>query len=202
MGARQAAGSGVQAADRRRELLDRLADVIAEDGLEGVSIRTLAARADVSIGTVQYYFSTKNDLLQRVWEYVRDETADRFWGSGVAELAPAQRLERLTELLIPPDSEDRLTRVWLALVARAAHDPEIAALHRVQWQHMENLLAEALASANPKRADEAPEAAAEFLGLLDGFAIAVVTEPTRMPPARATRISRRWTTAWLAEDYT
>ncbi|MCM6775183.1 TetR family transcriptional regulator C-terminal domain-containing protein [Nocardia sp. CDC159] len=195
MGAKQA-DSAAQA-ERRRELLDRLAEVIAEDGMEGVSIRTLAARAGVSIGTVQYYFATKSELLQRVWEHVRDETADRFWGSGVADETPARQLEHLTELLVPPGSDDRLTRVWLALIARAAHDPQLAALHRAQWQRLEELIAHVLAAANPARADEAREAAAEFLALMDGFAIAVITEPDRMPPARATRIAQAWTTAWL-----
>ncbi|MFF0489878.1 TetR/AcrR family transcriptional regulator [Nocardia sp. NPDC003482] len=194
MGARQAASEQV---DRRRELLDRLADVISEEGVEGVSIRTLAARAGVSIGTVQYYFSTKSELLQRVWEHVRDEAADRFRSSGVTGEPPARQLERMTELLVPPAADDRLARVWLALVARAAHDPEIAALHRAQWQGMEELLTRILAAANPARAAEAPDAAAELLALVDGFAVAVITEPTRMPPTRAIRIAHAWTTGWL-----
>ncbi|WP_157185665.1 TetR/AcrR family transcriptional regulator, partial [Nocardia transvalensis] len=99
MGARRAA-STADATDRRRQLLDRLAEVIAEDGIEGVSIRTLASRAHVSIGTVQYYFSTKNDLLQRVWEHVRDEAARRFLDSGIADLPPAEQLQRLVDLLL------------------------------------------------------------------------------------------------------
>ncbi|MBF6172639.1 TetR/AcrR family transcriptional regulator [Nocardia blacklockiae] len=198
MGARQAAPTA-EATDRRRALLDRLAEVIAEDGIEGVSIRTLAARAGVSIGTVQYYFSTKNDLLLKVWEHVRDEATRRFLESGVADLPPLDRLHRLTDLLIAPAADDILARVWLALAARAAHDPEIAALHRGQWQRTEDILARALAAVHPARADENPDAAAELLALLDGLTIAILTEPDRMPTARATRIARRWTDAWAAD---
>ncbi|GAB2721752.1 TetR/AcrR family transcriptional regulator [Nocardia thraciensis] len=195
MGARKAVPTA-ETIDRRRELLDRLAEVIAEDGIEGVSIRTLAARARVSIGTVQYYFSTKNDLLQRVWEHVRDEAARRFAASNAVGLPPRERLARLVDLLIAPGPDDVLARVWLALVARAAHDPEIAALHRGQWSAIEGLLARTLAAVNPSRADDAADAAAELLGLLDGVTIAILTEPDRMPSARATRIARAWTTAW------
>ncbi|MFF0453538.1 TetR/AcrR family transcriptional regulator [Nocardia africana] len=199
MGVERAGAAADQAAkDRRGQLLDRLADVIAEDGIEGVSIRTLAGRAEVSIGTVQYYFSTKNDLLHRVWEYVRDEAARRFDAAAVAQLPPAQRLSRLVDLLIAPDSEDRLARVWFALVARAAHDPEIAALHRAQWQRTEELIARALVAVNPDRTAESGDAAAELLGLLDGLTLAVLTEPDRMPPARARRIARDWTDRWAA----
>nr|WP_039783022.1 TetR/AcrR family transcriptional regulator [Nocardia cerradoensis] len=177
-------------------MLDRLADVIAEDGIEGVSIRTLATRAGVSIGTVQYYFSTKDELLHRVWEYVRDEAAHRFDAEAVAQLPPAQRLSRLVDLLIAPGSEDRLARVWFALVARAAHDPDIAALHRAQWQRTEDLIARALVAVNPERAAESGAAAAELLALLDGLTLAVLTEPDRMPPARARKIARGWTDRW------
>lgn len=197
MGADRAAAAPAEGTpDRRRQLLDRLADVIAEDGIEGVSIRTLATRAGVSIGTVQYYFSTKDDLLHRVWEYVRDEAARGFDAEGVARLSPAERLARLVELLIPPDGSDRLARVWLALVARAAHDPGIAALHRDQWRRTEELIARALAAVNPARAAESAEAAAELLGLLDGLTLAVLTEPDRMPPERARRIAGSWTDGW------
>ncbi|WP_227979792.1 TetR/AcrR family transcriptional regulator [Nocardia spumae] len=200
MGAERAAGSTVAAGgvlDRRRQLLDRLADVIADDGIEGVSIRTLAGRAGVSIGTVQYYFSTKSELLHRVWEYVRDEAAARFDVAAVARLEPRERLSRLVDLLIAPGSDDRLARVWLALVARAAHDPRIAELHRDQWRRTEELVTRALVAVNPERAGESEDAAAELLALLDGLTLAVLTEPDRMPPARARRIALGWTDRWV-----
>ncbi|MEU6559031.1 TetR/AcrR family transcriptional regulator [Nocardia nova] len=190
---RGAADTGV---DRRRQLLDRLADVIAEEGIEGVSIRTLAGRAGVSIGTVQYYFATKSDLLQRVWEFVRDEVERRSDPESLARMPPRQVLSRLVELLVAPSADDRLARVWLALAARSAHDDEIAQLHRRQWEHMEGLIAEVLAAVDPARADESADAAAELLGLCDGLTISVLTEPERMPPARARRIAYAWTDRW------
>ncbi|MGW4843269.1 TetR family transcriptional regulator C-terminal domain-containing protein [Nocardia brasiliensis] len=188
--------TAVDGTDRRSQLLDRLADAIAEGGIEGVSIRDLAARANVSIGTVQYHFSTKTELLLSAWHHVRAQAAERFRQSGVADLAPADQLLGLTELLLSPTPDDRLTRVWLALVARATHDREIAALHRTQWRETEELLATVLARVNPARAAESADAAAELLALLDGLAIATVTEPTRISPERARRIARTWTRAW------
>ncbi len=184
--------------DRRRQLLDRLADVIAEDGIEGVSIRTLAGRAGVSIGTVQYYFATKSELLQRVWEYVSDEVERRFDPGAMARMPRRQLLSRLVDLLVAPGPDDRLARVWLALAARAAHDEEIARLHRRQWRHMEGLIARVLVAANPARVNESDDAAAELLGLCDGLTISVLTEPDRMPTARARRIAHAWTDRWSA----
>ncbi|MFG1797733.1 TetR/AcrR family transcriptional regulator [Nocardia sp. NPDC049149] len=186
-------------ADRRGQLLERLADAIAEGGIEGVSIRDLAGRAGVAIGTVQYHFSTKTDLLIAAWHHVAEQAGRRFHESGVTALGPEERLLGLTELLLTPSADDRLARMWLALVARAAHDPRIAALHRGQWQETEDILAAALTSANPDRANESRDAAGELLALLDGLSVAVLTEPTRMTPARSRRLARSWVRDWLVQ---
>ena len=49
--------------ERRARLTEVLLDVVAEGGLEAATIRTVAAAAGVSIGTVQHYFKTKDDML-------------------------------------------------------------------------------------------------------------------------------------------
>ncbi|WP_428847168.1 TetR family transcriptional regulator C-terminal domain-containing protein [Nocardia arthritidis] len=49
----------------------------------------------------------------------------------------------------------------------------------------------------PGREAESRDAAAELLALLDGLAIAVLTEPARVAPERARRIARGWVRAWL-----
>ncbi|MEC3914655.1 TetR/AcrR family transcriptional regulator [Nocardia sp. CDC160] len=187
----------VETTDRRYQLLERLADAIAETGIEGVSIRDLAARAGVSIGTVQYNFSTKTELLLAAWHHVRHQAALRFTRSDLAALPPNEQLLSLTELLLPPTAEDRLARVWLALVARAAHDPQIAALHREQWRETEDLLARVLTHAAPAREDESRDTATELLALLDGLAISVITEPDRVSPERARRIARNRVRQWI-----
>lgn len=125
-----------------------------------------------------------------VWLHVQEQAAQRFTGSGVVDMAPAEQLRKLTELLLAPSHDHRVSRVWLALAARAAHDPQIAALHREQWIDTEELLDRVLARANPARAAESADAAAALLTLLDGLSISVLTEPDRMPPERAARIGR------------
>ncbi|BCK59134.1 TetR/AcrR family transcriptional regulator [Nocardia wallacei] len=184
---------------RRFELLERVTDAIVESGIEGVSVRDLAARAGVSIGTIQYYFPTKTALLLSAWNHLHGGVTHRFAGVGATGLTAAEELRYLTNLLLPPTSGDRLSHLWLALVARAGHDPEAAVLHREQWQRMESTLESALRRANPARELESRAAAAELLALLDGLAISVLIEPGRISPDRAQRISRRWLAEWLSE---
>lgn len=172
---------------RRIQLLEHLVDIIAESGIEGVSVRTLAARAEVAIGTVQYHFSTKADLLLAAWEHIRDEAAE-----GVpqpAALEPVEWLRALAHFLVPRTADDRLSLVWLAFAGYAAHNAAIGEAYRVQWQRVEGALVAALRGACPDRpADEIADTAAELLALADGLALAVMVEPGRMTADRAHRI--------------
>lgn len=49
---------------RRHAIAGAVSSVITRGGLEAVSIRSVAAEAGVSMGGVQYYFSTKSELLR------------------------------------------------------------------------------------------------------------------------------------------
>ena len=49
--------------ERRWEIVYALWLVIAEHGIEGVSLRHVAAAADVSMGRIQHYFGTKDALV-------------------------------------------------------------------------------------------------------------------------------------------
>lgn len=50
-------------------------DLIAERGFEGLRTRDVAARVGINIGTLHYYFPTKEDLVAGVAEYLAGEYA-------------------------------------------------------------------------------------------------------------------------------
>lgn len=50
--------------DRRSTIIRAVWQVIAEQGMEAVSMRTVAAAAAVSVGRIQYRFRTKDELLR------------------------------------------------------------------------------------------------------------------------------------------
>ncbi|WP_435111988.1 TetR/AcrR family transcriptional regulator [Nocardiopsis synnemataformans] len=114
---------------RRRQVAAALHRIAAREGLEGVSIRTVASEAGLSAGAVQRDFGTKEALLlfamHEVVEVVSARLAQVRIGPG--RLSFAEGLRRvLTELL--PTDDDRLAeaRVWSAFYARAAVDAEFA----------------------------------------------------------------------------
>jgi len=53
----------VKQAQRRSSVIAAALDLAAEGGYEGVQMRDVASRADVALGTVYHYFTSKDHLL-------------------------------------------------------------------------------------------------------------------------------------------
>src|SRR5258708_15334408 len=57
-------------ASAREQIVRAAAESLLENGYAGTSVRAIAARAGVAIGTLQYYFPTKSELLVEAWRYL------------------------------------------------------------------------------------------------------------------------------------
>lgn len=54
----------------RQQIVHAAAESLLEDGYARTSVRSIAARAGVAIGNLQYYFPTKSELLVEAWRYL------------------------------------------------------------------------------------------------------------------------------------
>ncbi|GAA1502905.1 TetR/AcrR family transcriptional regulator [Nocardioides humi] len=66
----------VEASVRRRQLVAAARSALAREGVARTSLRAVAAEAGVPLGTMQYVFPSKKELLRAVIEDVVDEIAD------------------------------------------------------------------------------------------------------------------------------
>lgn len=121
----------VDHAQRRTEIASALWQVIYEQGIDGVSFRSVAQAAGVSIGRVQHYFSSKDELVldgcrQLVSAAVQDHGPERDPSD------PRSAHEGLVDLLCGALSDDENFRigasVWTAYQAKAVSNPDIAAI--------------------------------------------------------------------------
>lgn len=113
---------------RREELADAVWRVIDRSGVGAVSVRTVAAEAGVSTGSLRHVLPTKGLMLAAAMELVISRAAGRLVerGPDVASLAEAGDL--LEELLPLDDVRRREMQIHLALLAEAAGHPELADL--------------------------------------------------------------------------
>ncbi|MEU5611722.1 TetR/AcrR family transcriptional regulator [Streptomyces sparsogenes] len=156
---------------RRRRIADAVCRLADEHGLEGVTLRDVAARADVSMGAVQRCFRTKEEMLvfalAHVGEAVSARIGERLAQDGTSGVDPRAELEHAAAEISLVSPERRAeARVWLAFVAQAAVTPSLAGLLRDNYRELHGLFSRLLDAAG---AGEPRRAAHALLALADGL---------------------------------
>jgi AcrR family transcriptional regulator len=119
--------------ERRRALAEAVFSVIGQRGFEAVSLRDVAAEAGVSMGSVQHYFRTKDDMLLFALAHMRTRVAARLQTSLARLTRPSRRdiIRAAFRVLLPVDEPGRQeARVNLAFVAAATVTPAYADMLR------------------------------------------------------------------------
>jgi DNA-binding transcriptional regulator YbjK len=95
---RGADGRRMRGEQRRSELLRATLTVIERDGVAGVSHRSVAAAAEVSVASITYHYPTLDDLLVAALTWAAEDLAAELHARG-SELGarPADELARLIE---------------------------------------------------------------------------------------------------------
>jgi TetR/AcrR family transcriptional regulator, transcriptional repressor of bet genes len=143
--------------ERRARLTEVLLAVVSETGLEGASIRAVAARAGVSIGTVQHYFATKDEMLLYAYRHVGEDLGARAEQRANAAGSVKGAIREVMLELLPLDARRMAAiRIGLAFAARAVHTPGLAAELRRDALELQEAITDAFAEAGV--ADPAREA--------------------------------------------
>lgn len=179
---------------RRQQVAEAVEHVVATEGFAAVTVARTAAAAGISVGLVQHYFPSKDDMLLHAFSQARSRTEQRV-------LADAQRadqagariehilLDALAELLPLDERRRRECRVELAFTGRVVDNPQLAQALGTSNARLRAMLAQAIR--NGKECGEVADAAdedieaARLLATLDGLKLHAYTEPGTMTPAAA-----------------
>jgi AcrR family transcriptional regulator len=117
--------------ERRREISAAVLRLAAGEGLESVSLRHVAAEAGISMGSVQHYFYSKDEMLLFALQHLAQQREQRITERlSVAPDPPTVRSVLRTCLVeVLPTDEQRRSE-WLAGIAyfiRALSEPQVAA---------------------------------------------------------------------------
>jgi AcrR family transcriptional regulator len=165
-------GLGAAHDERRGAILEAVFAIVDTEGTHQVSIRRVAERAGVSVGRVQHYFPSKDDLLTAAFTAINDLGTARVRAQLETGQEPITAL--LTELIPATDDDRRLFRVAQAFETHALTSPELTAQLRQGYDELLGLLT-ALGS----------DRAAELLALALGLAGLTVTGNLTSDAARA-----------------
>ena len=103
--------------------------LIARRGIEGVTMRAVAAEAGLSYGSLFHYFESKDDLLMHAVRRLTSQQTNRVneYESQYSGLKALEHL--LCDDAIVNDSSRRSWMVWLTFQYRVALDDAFAELH-------------------------------------------------------------------------
>ncbi|WP_431040796.1 TetR/AcrR family transcriptional regulator [Streptomyces sp. P1-3] len=183
-------------AQRRRQVVEATMRVMAARGMEGATVAEVAAEAGVSVGLVQRYFPSKDEMLLVTFEFLGAQLVERLKKAWEAGGPVRERLRRcLLELLALDDERIAEIRVYQVFCGRAVSNPALRRVQVALYSAARADLAAAIAQAQAAgevAADRDPDEEAALLWtLVDGVALHGCADPDGLPPAMAERLVDR-----------
>jgi len=182
-------------AERREQLAEAAWRVILRDGIAGVSVRTVAAEAGQSTGSLRHIFASQAHLLVFALQLVIDRATARV--TALPPLpTPVQTVEAIAAELLPLDRERRAEmEVYLALFTAANANADLRAsrdaAHQAVWRGCRRMISQ-LDNGTDLHPDADRELeAARLHAVIDGLAAHLIYEPADADPEWARRVLMR-----------
>jgi DNA-binding transcriptional regulator YbjK len=125
---------------RRTSILAAAETLLLEAGTAAVTHRRVAAAAQVPLGSIRYYFSTREDLLLAALDHLEAARADAA-EQAAARLRPDAPARRLAELFLEsfygPDLSDAALIGYVGVVLDCARESEVLSLR--MREHRESM---------------------------------------------------------------
>ncbi len=172
--------------------------VMARDGVAGLSLRRVAAVAGCTTGLLTHRFSHRRAMMLDARETLFKRMAARVAALG-EDLSAHERLEEALSQSLTLDEERRdEARVWVGFLAETISDEELRSLHtrrNREWLTRVTALVAAVRAENDDRLAADPDgtdrdAAIALVALTDGLAALAVGDPTLYDGPTQRRILR------------
>jgi len=181
---------------RRAAFAEAAFNILARNGLTGLTVRDVAREAGYTTGALVHYFPSKNDLFLAASEHAAVVVRPRMERDEMEH----QGLEGVRHVIydaLPTTAQARaLWSVWLVFWDRARTDPVIGKLARERYTEWHGRLARLLTRAQAA-GDVDPSLDPDLLAqtatvLVDGIAVQALRTKARLAPARQKALVDAW----------
>jgi AcrR family transcriptional regulator len=178
---------------RREQIVRATIRCLARDGYAGLTMKRVAALADVSQGILHYYFQDKAAMLAAAALRVTADLDRRVAVEARGARDGRGRLRAVIRACLETAVESRdFWTVFIEFWGEALHDRRLAAVNRQAYARARRLIAATLArgrATGEVRAVSLEEASAVVLGLLDGLSLQLTFDRRLMTVPRAARLA-------------
>lgn len=173
---------------RRVELVEATWRIIARHGIEGATMRDIAAEAGFANGALKPYFPTKDDLLAFAFSHVFSQTGRRMTDATIGRSGLGALRAYCLEILPLDDIRISEARIVIPFWQKALTDSAKAELHAaamLQWRDtMCEHLREADAAGELRTTLPHEDLAGLLMNLVLGAQITAVLSPVENSPDR------------------
>ncbi|HDQ71608.1 MAG TPA: TetR/AcrR family transcriptional regulator [Chloroflexi bacterium] len=157
--------------NKRQAIIDVTARLVVERGVENTSLADIANEADISKGTLYYYYSSKSDLIFDIAEQHIDRVTaylTAWFDQAAQELTPEEMLRNVLEALLGAELRGKL---HLYLIQQAiANDPTLQERFQAKYASWKEMLEERL-SVILDNGESQSALASILIALIDGLLI-------------------------------
>ncbi|HEX6354299.1 TetR/AcrR family transcriptional regulator [Actinophytocola sp.] len=172
-------------ADRQVQLSRAVWEVLANHGIERLTIRAVAAAAGCTTGLVMHRFPNRHALLRHARQLLHERTRERVEALEASAADPRAALRAVLAQGLATDAETAAESiVWMGFLAAAVGDDELLDLHRANnrvWRERIGRLVGAVAPDWPPNRVRTTTFA--LIAMVEGAAALASTDPAAYPPA-------------------
>jgi len=182
--------------ERRRQICDVLLEIVAEAGMQAVTIRGIAERSGWSTGVISHYFKNRQDLLlgglRRAAEILSEHNT-----RVLNTLTGMQAIEPLLEGSLPLDGRRlALCRIFFFFFIESMRDEELrreVESYLAGWRKsVTRAIRRAQEAGDLSRKLDAKQVAADLVGLADGLSMHALVDSRIMERLREQSPIRFW----------
>lgn len=163
--------------DRRRELIEACWTVLSNQGVEGFSLRNVAAAANCATGRITHYFANREELLLAAIAASLDDIDARTSRILDKDCPALEKMLLIVDEVLPLDAlRLREGRVWLAFWNFASANPLLAEENDLRHRQWYASLHPVLKEINAKL--DTDFEAKVFVALMNGLVVQTSVHPT------------------------
>lgn len=188
--------------ERRRQIVESCAHLIATGGYSSTSLRDIAAHVGISTGTLLHHFRSKEELLVETLLAVSDDFVEHMQAAVGRSRDPVKQLRALVRAVLESPRHDVGWRVWIAFWHEAALNAELGLVASTRTDLAESLIISVIEEgrrAGRLSCKDAALSAAELGALIDGVALRLYSEHGRWSHRQAIGVIDRMISDWAIE---
>jgi AcrR family transcriptional regulator len=175
-----------QLRQRKQSILDVTLTVVAEQGADSVRLRDVARAAGVSIGALQHYFDSRDQLIHEAFDRHARYVVETIEEADDPAAEPWPRLAAVFDAVAGKPDFTRRCTLWIEFAAAAQHDAPLRDLMDGTYEAWRTMLRTVVDAGIRAKAFQ-PALSADavvscLLALIDGFELAVTIEARGAKP--------------------